>query len=300
MAAGTAGFLEMHSEAAGRSKIIDTHVHFYDPTRPGGVPWPTKNDKLLYRPVLPAEFRKLTAPLGITGAIEVEASSLTEDNQWVLDLADKEPIIIATVGDLEPEKPDFPKQLERFHRNPKFRGIRCGNLWNRDLATQLSNPQFISGLKLLADAGLEMDSANPNPELLAAIVRLTDLVPNLRIVIDHLPIDQPSDASARRKLEDSLRELGQRRQVYVKVSNVVRNVNGHVPDSADSYRPALDQLWDTFGSDRLIYGSNWPVSNHVAPYETLFKVVREYFAGKGKEASEKYFWRNATAAYRLS
>jgi predicted TIM-barrel fold metal-dependent hydrolase len=300
MAAGTAGLLEMHSEAAGPSKIIDTHVHFYDPARPGGVPWPPKNDKLLYRPVLPAEFRKLTAPLGITGAIEVEASSLAEDNQWVLDLAEKEPIIIATVGDLEPEKPEFPKQLERFHRNPKFRGIRCGNLWNRDLGTQLSNRQFISGLKLLADAELEMDSANPNPELLAAIVRLTDLVPNLRIVIDHLPIDQPSDASARRKLEDSLRKLGKRRQVYIKVSNVVRNVNGHVPDSADYYRPALDQLWDTFGSDRLIYGSNWPVSNHIAPYETLFKVVREYFAGKGKEASEKYFWRNATAAYRLS
>src|SRR4051794_13810732 len=148
------------AEAAGPSKIIDTHAHFYDPTRPGGVPWPPKNDKVLYRTVLPAEFRRITGPLGVTGVIEVEASPLAEDNQWVLDLAEKELIIIGTVGDLEPEKPEFPAQLERFHKNRRFRGIRCGNLWNRQLASQIPDPRFISGLKLLAQTGLEMDSAN--------------------------------------------------------------------------------------------------------------------------------------------
>ena len=57
-------------------------------------------------------------------------------------------------------------------------------------------------------------------------------------------------------------------------------------------------MWNVFGADRLIYASNWPVSNKLAPYGTVIAVVREYFAAKGAEASEKYFWKNSLAAYR--
>ena len=299
--AGAAALLAASATAASApSKIIDTHAHFYDPSRSQGVLWPPKTDTVLYRPVLPAEFRRLTGPLGVTGVIEVEASPLLEDNQWVLDLAEKNPIIIGTVGDLQPEKKDFPVQLARFHRNPRFKGIRCGNLWDRNLSTQISDPRFIAGLKLLAQADLEMDSANPNPALLAALVRLTDRVPDLRIVIDHLPIRPPTSASGRTAFDQTMRHLADRPQVFIKVSSVLRRVNGRVPENLNVYRPALDELWQLFGSDRLIYGSNWPVSNLIAPYPAVLQVVREYFAGKGSEATEKYFWRNATKAYRLS
>lgn len=296
---GAAALLSSQTQGAAPSKIIDTHVHFYDPTRPQGVPWPPKEQKLLYRPVLPPELLRIVKPLGVTGVIEVEASPLVEDNQWVLDLAEKEPIIIATVGHLEPESPEFASQLERFHRNGRFRGIRCGNLWNKDLAARVSDAKFISGLKLLAEANLEMDTANPNSALLAAVVRLTDKIHNLRVVIDHLPIDPPADAALRAQLQNSYRELAGRPQVYIKVSSVPRRVNGRVVEEASYYHPALDQLWELFGADRLLYGSNWPVSNLVAPYEVAFKIVREYFASRGEEATEKYFWRNAVKAYGL-
>ena len=73
-------------------EIIDTHVHFYDPTRPQGIPWPGKNNKQLYRPVLPDEFKRLSKPFGVAGTIVVEASPWIEDNQWCLDLAAKEPV----------------------------------------------------------------------------------------------------------------------------------------------------------------------------------------------------------------
>ena len=163
------------------------------------MPWPEKNDAVLYKPALPGRYRRLTKSLGVVGAIEVECSPWLEDNQWVLDVAAKDPIVVGTVGDLEPGKPDFRKQLERFHRNPLFRGIRCGNLWNRDFHGQVSNAQFISDLKALAEADLEMDSANPDPALIADLVRLTDRVPSLRIVIDHLPqAEPPAEPKARR------------------------------------------------------------------------------------------------------
>ena len=277
--------------------IIDAHIHLFDPRRPQGVPWPEKSDTVLYQPALPARYRKIAAPLGIVGAIEVEASPWLEDNQWVLDVAAKDTIIVGTVGDLEPGKPEFRLHLERFHRNPLFLGIRYGNLWNRDLGAELSKPQFVEDLKALAEAGLELDTANQDAALIQATVRLTDLVPNLRVVIDHLPQFEP-DAAARRAYEENLRELGKRTQVFVKVSEVLRRVNGKVPSDLNFYRARLDELWEIFGEDRLIYGSDWPNSDLWAPYPQVLKIVREYFTAKGTAAAEKYFWKNSVAAYR--
>src|SRR5579862_4641745 len=78
------------ADAAGQPApvpVIDTHIHLFDTRRPQGVPWPDKNDPVLYQPALPERYRKIATPFGITGAIEVEASPWLEDNQWVLDLA---------------------------------------------------------------------------------------------------------------------------------------------------------------------------------------------------------------------
>ena len=279
--------------------IIDTHIHLFDPTRPQGVPWPEKTDPVLYKPALPERYRRVTKGLGIFGAIEVEASPWLEDNQWVLDVAAKDKIIVGTVGDLEPGKPDFRKNLDRFHRNPLFRGIRYGNLWNRNLGEQLSRPEFISDLKALADANLELDSANPDPALIEALVRLTDRVPNLRVVVDHLPqLDPPTEEPARDAYKSSLRELGKRPQVYVKVSEVLRRVEGRVPTDLSFYKARLDELWEIFGRDRLLYGSDWPNSDKWGTYPQVLGIVREYFTSKGRAAAEKYFWKNSVEAYR--
>ncbi len=276
-------------EAAVPHPVIDTHAHFYDPSRPQGVPWPPKGDKILYRTVLPDEYIRITKPLGITGVIEVEASPWLEDNRWVLDLADKYPAIVATVGHLNPGKPDFRKNLARFHKDRRFRGIRLGE-------PQIGDAGLTPDLKELAGAGMELDVLG-GPPMLPQVVRLTDHVPDLRIVIDHLPFDPPAQASERAAYEAALRELGQRPRVYAKVSNVVRKQGNRVPGDVGFYRPSLDQLWDIFGPNRLVYGSNWPVSNLIAPYPIVFKIVRNYFASKGREASEKYFWKNSKAAY---
>ncbi|HLJ16428.1 MAG TPA: amidohydrolase family protein [Bryobacteraceae bacterium] len=279
--------------------VIDTHIHLFDPRRPLGVPWPDKTNEVLYHPALPERYRKVAAPLGIVGAIEVECSTWLEDNQWVLDVAAKDSILVGTVGDLEPDKPDFRKNLERFHKNPLFRGIRYGNLWGRDLGAELSKPEFVRGLKDLADADLVLDSANPTPALLADLVRTTDLVPNLRVVVDHLPqLTPPAEAGARRAYEGHLHELGKRPQVYVKISEVLRRVNGRVPEDVNFYRPRLDELFGIFGENRVLYGSDWPNSDQWAPYAQVFSVVRDYFNAKGPGIAEKYFWKNSVSAYK--
>jgi len=279
------------ADAAPTIPIIDCHIHLFDVNRPGGVPWPEKTDAVLYKSALPERYRKIAVPLGIVGAIEVEASPLLEDNQWVLDVAAKDTIVVGTVGDLEPDKPDFRKQLDRFHKNPLFRGIRYGNIWDRDLSVMIEKPEFVAGLKALAAADLVLDSANPDRKLLAALVRVSDKVPNLRIVVDHLPrLEEPA--------KEELRELGKRTHVYVKVSGVVRRVNGKVPEDPAFYKSAIDELWDTFGEDRLLYGSDWPHSDLWAEYPVELKVVQAWFNAKGPQAAEKYFYKNSKVVYK--
>lgn len=279
--------------------IIDTHIHLFDPARPQGVPWPTKQDKVLYRPALPDRYRRIAVPLGVVGAIVVEASPWLEDNQWVLDLAARNPLIVGFVGNLEPGSGEFRKHLDRFGGNPLFRGIRYGNLWDRDLGKELSKPEFVAGLRELARTGLSLDTANPTPALIASVVRATDLVPELRVILDHLPqLSQPTDAQALKLYRADLRRLGERRQVYIKVSEVLRHIGGRVPDDLKVYRPTLDELWDIFGPDRLLYGSDWPNSDTWAPYATELRVVRAYFNEKEVAAAEKFFWKNSIAAYR--
>jgi len=105
-----------------RPTVIDTHTHFYDPTRAEGVPWPGKDSQLLYRPVLPAEWQTLVKPLGVTGTVVVEASSWVEDNQWLLDLAarhDRERLpgmlgIVGVVGNLPLGDPACAASIDRF------------------------------------------------------------------------------------------------------------------------------------------------------------------------------------------
>lgn len=270
--------------------IIDTHIHLFDPRRPQGVPWPPKDNPILYKPALPTRYASIAEPLGIVGAIEIEASPWLEDNQWVLDIAAKSPLIVGTVGDLEPGKPEFRKQLERFHKNPLFRGIRYGNLWGRDLGARLSDPAFVADLKILAEAGLVLDTANPTPALVRDVLRLTDQVPNLRVVMDHLPHLQPPP--------QDLNQLSKRPHVYVKVSEVLQRVNGRVVFDPSHYRPVLDHFWELFGENRLIYGSDWPNSDPWGTYAQVLGVVRPYFLSKGRDAAEKFFWRNSAAAYR--
>jgi predicted TIM-barrel fold metal-dependent hydrolase len=299
LGAAAASALPRESESAAPIPIIDTHIHLFDPGRPQGVPWPPKDNPVLYQAAFPDRYRRIAVPLGIKGAIEVEASPWLEDNQWVLDVIAKDPLLVGTVGDLEPGKPDFGKQLERFHRNPMFLGIRYGNLWGRDLSAEIARPQFVADIKLLSSAGLVLDTANPDPKLLAAILRLSDAVPNLRIVIDHLPqLNPPEDAPARNAYLADLGQFAKRPQVYVKISEVLRRVDGKVPADPAFYRPRIDEIFGVFGEDRVLFGSDWPNSDIWAPYPEVLQVVQDYFTRKGPAVAEKYFWRNSLAAYR--
>jgi L-fuconolactonase len=293
-AAATATARATVSAAPPASRIIDTHTHFYDPTRPQGVPWPAKGSKL-HRTVLPADWLAVASPHGVKETVIVEASAWVEDNQWILDLAEKEKCIVGFVGHLDPG-PEFATHLKRFAKNPGFRGIRwSGNFLLDDAKRDL----IFAGAKLLADHGLELDLNGP-PAALAPAAKLAAEIPALRIVINHLGASGDPQ-SLRPEWKPAIIEVAKQPNVFMKVSALVEQVKcpeGQAPRDTAYYQPVLDHLWEHFGPDRLIYGSNWPVSDRGAPYEVVFKIVDEYFRSKGGDACEKYFWKNSLAAYR--
>lgn len=107
--------------------LIDTHIHLFDPNRPDGIPWPPSDDKVLYKPHLPAEFSGLAKPAGVTGVVIVEASDRLEDNRWVLDQVQGDPFYVALVGNIDPYRKDFAKQLKQLKKDKRFVGIRARN-----------------------------------------------------------------------------------------------------------------------------------------------------------------------------
>jgi len=193
----------------------------------------------------------------------------------------------------------FAEYLDRYHRNQLFLGIRYGNIWGYSLVNQVTNPVFIEGLNLLQQADLVLDTANPNPDLIQAVIRVTDLVPGLRVVIDHVPaMLRQLDANGRAAIDPNMRELAKRPQVYIKVSSVMIVAGGQPVTDPAVYKPNLDYLFQTFGEDRLIFGSDWPNSVAADNLTTIVKIVQDYFYAKGSAVAEKYFWRNSLAAYK--
>jgi predicted TIM-barrel fold metal-dependent hydrolase len=283
---------------------IDTHIHLFDVSRKEGVPWPPKDNAILYKTALPSRFREVSEGLNVVGAIELECSPWVEDNQWVLDVAAKDSIMVGMIGNLDPHSADFPKLLDRFRRNPLYLGIRYGFLWKRDNGRQdnllegLKSDAFVANLRLLAQAGLTLDAANPSIQLLEAAVQVSDKVPDLRFMIDHLPSFNPKN-SEKPRYASLLKEIGGRKNIYCKLSAVPRRYHpGNIPLDVVPYRDRLDLLCGVFGEDRVVYGSDWPNSDPTATYPELFQIMRVYFSSKTRTQAEKYFWRNSVAAYR--
>ena len=278
--------------------IVDCHTHFYDPTRPEGVPWPGKDDAVLYRTILPKQFLEQAVPVGVTKTIVVEASPRVEDNAWLLELAAKNPSIIGVVGNLTPGKPEFAGHLKRFAANKSYRGIRINH---GALKTGLDQAEFLADIRRMDELGLELD-VNGGPDMPADVARLAEKLPTLRIVITHRGNVDVDGEAPPQLWRDGMKAAAKHPRVFCKVSALVEHAKPKsgekkVPEEVDFYRPVLDAIWATFGDDRLIYGSNWPVSDRYASYKTLFSIVNQYVTARGRSAAEKFFWKNAQAAY---
>lgn len=299
LAAGSSQlFAQPRASSSAATPTLDAHVHLFDPTRTGGVPWPEPSD-LIYRPALPDRLQALATPLGVVGAIAIEASPLRSDNDWLLHAVSQNPFMVGMIGDLVPGSSTYHSDLNRLRRSPLFLGIRYGNLWNRDLATDLTKSGFLDGLRHLSEAGLTFEAANPTPSLLQAVLSIAQRLPELRIVLDHVPhLAPPSVPAAQQALQKTLDQLAQSHHVFLKLSEVLVARPGAVQRSSLPYRNRLDPLWNLFGPDRILFGSDWPNSDHIAPYAETLAVAQDYVQYRDATAAARVFHSVSQAAYK--
>lgn len=278
--------------------IIDTHQHFWNIERPWakGV----------------QDYRMLAEPEGITGTI-----LRLEENETALEIADREPFVVGVCGEVIPG-PSFESTLNKFAANPLYRGI-C--LWGPVLANMENDRTlFLSCMEQLAEKDMPLELLRVLPgfwggpkavhkfqgtkESVEALITIAESVPNLRIVIQHmggLPIDgMPINP----EWEEKFQMLAKYPQITIKVSGLMRGdatraQNERSSESLAFYRPLLDGIWRIFGEDRLMYGSNWPVSEHEGDFiSNGIRLVRRYFSEKGQVALDKYFWKNSLCTYK--
>ena len=290
-AAAALGTSQWARAASAPIPAIDSHVHFFDPGKPGGVPWPPKGNQVLYSAHLPETYKPIAEKLGVVGVVVIEANALPADNEWVLALAKDNPLIVGYQARLQPGQEDFAATFNRYAENPICRGLRLSH----PMTSRPDNAAFEKDIKLLAERKFTLDIIG-NSQIFDDIMRLDKIAPGITYVIDHLPFPEwNSDPAAMRK---GLAAVAALPNVYAKISNVIRRVDGKPVETVDTYYPVLDALRESFGDDRIIYGSNWPVSDLTAPYGLVHQVVAEYFGGRDKAAAEKFFWKNSLAAYR--
>ncbi|MBC8352797.1 MAG: amidohydrolase family protein [Planctomycetes bacterium] len=283
------------AEPAADLDIIDCHTHFYDPTRPEGIPWPSKGSPL-YRTVLPGHLRALKTYRPVTGTVIVEASPRLEDNAWLLELAKDDPFVVGIVGNLNPADPNFTQYVNRFAADPLFRGIRI----SVKLLQNLLERSDLSALKLLAKRDLALD-VNGGPETSAVVAELALRLPTLRIVQNHIGNVKITKEAPPPDWSEGIRAAAGHPNVFCKISALVEAAardRQKPPTDLGFYKPYIDVVWDAFGDDRVIYGSNWPVSDRAASYETLQRIVMEYAAERGTDATTKFCSLNAKRAYK--
>ncbi len=206
-------------------------------------------------------------------------------------IIENEPMITGMIGNLDPVIPQFPEYLERYHKNKLFLGIRYGNIWKgQDLVTAVHRPEFIANMKTFAQTGLTLEVANPRLDLIETTLRLTDKVPELRVVLGHLQaLALPTAPEVLKSYADNLKEL-RKRNAYVKVSGLHRaRSNAEAPLDPAVYKPVMDFIWDIFGEDFIVYaGRN----------KATLEILQAYFMAKGRLAAEKFFWKNSVPAFK--
>ena len=163
----------------------------------------------------------------------------------------------------------------------------------------LKRPEFVADVKLLAEAGLSMDTANPNPNLIGDVVRLTDRVPELRFMIDHLPqMAKPTDPAILHDYKAHLQEIGKRPQIYVKISEVFVVWMERFRTIWASTRPISMRFSVCLAKTGFCTAATGRIATTGCLIRRFSESRRSISTTKGQVAAEKYFWKNSVKAYR--
>jgi len=240
---------------------IDAHQHFWRLAERIGE-WPSANLAAIHRDFLPDDLQPVLAHAGIAGTVLVQSRPALADNTFMLDLADQHAFIRGVVGWVDLKHVDAPQHLARLAQHPKFKGVRP-MLQDLPDPDWIDDPSLEPAIAALLRHGLSFD-ALVLPIHLPALARFARRYPGLPIVIDHAA--KPYIAA--QQSEPWRRDLA----VLAGLPNVFCKLSGLLTEAgtrtdADSLAPYVNAVLDGFGSQRVMWGSDWPVVRLVDQYE---------------------------------
>lgn len=270
---------------------LDSHQHFWNYSEEQ-YPW-IQPSWPIRRTFLPSDLEPLLKTAGIDGCIAVQARQSLEESRWLLELADQSPIIKGVVGWVDLRSEAVEEQLAQFANHPKFVGVRHVVQDEPDDDFMI-RPEFLRGISKLKQFGLRYDVLI-FPKQLPAAIKLVQQFPEQPFVLDHI---------AKPHIKDGfLSPWREQMQELAKAPNLICKVSGMITEAKvpgwryDHFVPYLDVVTEAFGTERLIYGSDWPVCLLAGSYPQVHSLAQHYFASQSDSVKAAIFGGNAARFY---
>ncbi len=252
---------------------VDAHQHFWRLAR-GDYGWLTAELGVLYRDHEPAELLPLLVERDIWQSVLVQAAPTDAETDFLLELAGQRDFVAAVVGWVDMAARDAPDRLEELAQHASFRGVRP---MIQDIADDawMLRAELTPAFEALIALGLRFD-ALVLPRHLDNLVRLLERHPALPVVIDHGA--KPDIAGGGfEPWYERMRIIAAQPHVFCKLSGLVTEAAADW--RTDDLKPYVDALFELFGAERLMWGSDWPVVNLAGGYAAWWNATETLLAG---------------------
>ncbi len=275
--------------------IVDAHQHLWQIGKNGHA-WPGPDLAAIYRDFESDDLAAVTGEVGVTATVLVQSQPNDADTDWMLAVAERTPLIRGVVGWADLAAEDAPGRIAHLARQPKLKGLRP-MLQGLDDDNWILRDAVRPALAAMVDHGLTFD-ALVFPRHLTVIDKLAEAWPELAIVIDHGAKPQiGATHGLAAAWAEGMATLARRPNVCCKLSGLLTEMApGQAPDDMRSY---ADHLYSTFGPDRLMWGSDWPVVELRSPYAGWFGWTSAWLADKPAAERHAILGRTAARFYSL-
>jgi L-fuconolactonase len=274
--------------------VVDAHQHYWDARR-FDYGWADQGLPALDRAYLPEELEPQLAEAGVSNTILVQVLHTAQETEWMLSLADAHPSIAGVVGwvDLTAEPDHIARELDRL-RHPRLVGIR--HLVHEEPDDHwLARDDVLRGLEVLEALDVPFDLLL-RPRHLWHVPRLSERLPRLRMVIDHIAKPQIRE----QRMEPwatELRAAAANPNVWCKLSGMITEAD-LASWSPDDLAPYVETTIDAFGADRLMFGSDWPVCTLAGSYDRVIGALRHVLGDVDPAVEAAIFAGSAVSFYR--
>lgn len=277
--------------------IIDAHQHFWKLDMPFDHGWLYEpQHALICRDYLPSDLAPLLKAAGVSKSVFVQTQHNLDENRWALKLADDNDFIVGVVGWIDLASEQCEDQLLEFLESPKFVGVRHITQGEPD-DDFIVRPEVVRGLKVLQKHKVAFDLLFYTQHLKHAAT-LADMLPELPMVIDHLSKPKIKDGIVA-SWRDDLKRAAAQPNVFCKLSGMVTEADWKNWKPSD-LKPYVETALESFGPERCMFGSDWPVCELAAPYGTVLDALKEVLGPLSDDEYKRIFSQTAIDFYGLT